>query len=260
MQYGMNKLKMEKNKISWPWKNSEEFYDMQAKDLFSHLDEVPFYHVAAIGNTPEEFIDYIINENNINEDSMVVDLGCGGGYVVNKLSNICEIEGVSNSKECIKQAKINYPNNKFLVENMETYSGRNKTHCLTLESLFYSNVENTFKNISKVLNKEGIFSIKEWCYTGNHDESMLESKEYWEDKYKYYPLKISEIITIAENNGFKLLKAKQLTDMNHEYWFKSLKYHHLAHNEFDASIKTLGDSWSDIWPLLWAYQLKFMKI
>ena len=182
MQYGMNKLKMEKNKISWPWKNSEEFYDMQAKDLFSHLDEVPFYHVAVIGNTPEEFIDYIINENNINEDSMVVDLGCGGGYVVNKLSNICEIEGVSNSKECIKQAKINYPNNKFLVENMETYSGRNKTHCLTLESLFYSNVENTFKNISKVLNKEGIFSIKEWCYTGNHDESMLESKEYWEDK------------------------------------------------------------------------------
>ena len=73
-------------------------------------------------------------------------------------------------------------------------------------------------------------------------------------------MKISEIITIAENNGFKLLKAKQLTDMNHEYWFKSLKYHHLAHNEFDASIKTLGDSWSDIWPLLWAYQLKFMKI
>ena len=61
MQYGINKLKMEKNKISWPWKNSEEFYDMQAKDLFSHLDEVEMTHTcrkehALMGISAEDLV------------------------------------------------------------------------------------------------------------------------------------------------------------------------------------------------------------
>jgi trans-aconitate methyltransferase len=223
-----------KNKTKYLWKDGKEFYDIQSKELFSHLDEVPFYHVGVVGDSPEDFIDYIINENGIDLTSKVVDFGCGGGYVVNKLSNLCEVEGISDSKECIKQARINYPSNKFLVENMETYSGRNKTHCLTLESLFYSNVEQTFNNTNKVLNKGGIFSIKEWFSLDNDDKYTLENREYWQDAMKYYPLKTLEVIKIAENNGFKLLKMKEIVNINSTYWEKSLKYHHSCMIDFES--------------------------
>ncbi len=141
------------------WNNEIEFYDLHSEDLFSKF---PFYHTAMIGDNEEEFLNYIIKTSKIDSNSIVVDLGCGGGYVVNSLNKFCKSIGISTSKECIKQAKINYPDSKFEEANMETFSNKNSTHFLTLESMGYADVEKTFKNVYNNLQKNGILYTKEW--------------------------------------------------------------------------------------------------
>ena len=39
-----------------PWKNETEFYNLHSKEIFS---EFPFYHLSMVGNTKEEFLNYI---------------------------------------------------------------------------------------------------------------------------------------------------------------------------------------------------------
>lgn len=209
-----------------PWNNSKEYYDIQSKDLFSHIDDLPFYHLSVVGNTPEEFIEYIIRESGIDSNSDVVDFGCGAGYVVNKLSQVCKIEGVSDSNECINQSRINFPYNTYILENMETYSGSNKTHCFFLESLFYSDIEKTIENCSRILKNGGIIFMKEWFDVSNNYQTT-KNREYFENFFKYYPKKVSDVIDISTKFGFELISIKNLLNIiNNEYWQKSLIYHH----------------------------------
>ena len=42
----------------------------------------PFFE---FGDDPDDFANYIIKAAEIKSDSSVIDLGCGGGYMVNKL-------------------------------------------------------------------------------------------------------------------------------------------------------------------------------
>jgi 2-polyprenyl-3-methyl-5-hydroxy-6-metoxy-1,4-benzoquinol methylase len=112
----MNKLNYKK----LPWKNEIDFYDLHSKDIFSKF---PFYHLSMIGNTREEFSNYIINKVGINEGSKVIDAGCGGGYFTNTINDICDVVGISTSGECIKQAKLNYPK-----MNNDMYDKASKYH------------------------------------------------------------------------------------------------------------------------------------
>ena len=211
-----------------PWNNSKEFYDIQSKDLLSNLNEVPLYQAAVIGDTAIDFVNYIIDEADITANSNVVDFGCGTGFVVNQLSNICTAEGISDSESCVSQAKNNYPLNNFSLNNMESYSKRGKTHCLTLESLFYSNVEKTFKNTYEVLNKDGIFFIKEWFANDNQNKEKRQSLDFMHNILMYYPQRVNKILEIAKNNGFKLLRRRKISSaiLNRSFWEKSLKLHH----------------------------------
>lgn len=240
----------------YPWSNQEEFYDIQSKDLFTHIEEVPFYHVSAIGKTGGEFVEYLIKESGVNKQSRVVDMGCGNGYFVNQLSKLCYIEGISNSKECIKYAKLNFPDNIFKIEGMEDYKGKDMTHCFFLESLFYSNIENTFRNINKVLVDGGIIFLKEW-FDVSSNEYQIANKEHWAKYHVYYPYTVDKVIEVAGSNGFKLINNKDLSQIiNPTFWHNSKKYHH-------PEVPPYKEIYSDEeggYPYILPYQLKFKKI
>lgn len=203
-----------------PWRNETEFYDMHAKDIFSKF---PFYHAVMIGNE-EEFLQYIIKKARIKKGSRIADLGCGSGYVVGNLNEICDIVGISTSIESIKQCKINYPKCKFEVSNMETFSFDNATHFLSLESLGYANAEKTFDNAYKNLINGGIFYIKTCCSFQNETEQQKLNREHGEWYWKFKCLTVLDIIKIACNTGFKLVEFNDINrNIDIELYKKILK-------------------------------------
>lgn len=206
-----------------PWKNEIEFYNLHSEEIFSNF---PFYHVAMVGKTKEEFLNHIIERAKIYPNAKVVDLGCGGGYLVNSLSEFCDGVGISTSEACIKQAKTNYPNANFKVGNMETYSSKNATHFLALESMGYSDAEKTFKNVYNNLQRNGIFYIKEWYKRFNESGKEKENRECWENYFKYKVYNILEIIQLGYEAGFTLLSLDELTNkMNGDMYLESIKHH-----------------------------------
>jgi SAM-dependent methyltransferase len=239
----------------FPWNNSKEYYDIQSKNLFSHPVELPFYHLGVIGNNEEEFMGYIIKESGVDKNSRVVDFGCGTGYVVNKLNQFCYAEGISNSEDCIECAKTNFPNNTFKVEDMEKYVGSNMTHGFFLESLFYSNIENTFKNARNVLIDGGVLFIKEW-FDVCDNEKKIENMKYFNKFFQYYPQPLSKVIEVAEQNGFECIEVKDILQLiNPIFWNKSIKYHHPDALEY----KEIHSGNDGGWPYVNPYQLKFKK-
>jgi cyclopropane fatty-acyl-phospholipid synthase-like methyltransferase len=239
----------------YPWNNQKEFYDVQSKDLFTHIDELPFYHVSVVGESGEQFAKYLIKESGVDKQSRVVDMGCGAGYFVNKLSEFCYVEGISDSEECIKYAKLNFPDNIFKVENMEVYKGKDITHCFFLESLFYSNIENTFKNVRNTLVDGGVLFIKE-LFDVSSNEYQVINKEHWGKYHVYYPHTVDKVIEVAENNGFELIESKDLLQiMNPAFWQNSFKYH----SQDVPLYKEIYSNEEGGWPYISPYQLKFKK-
>jgi SAM-dependent methyltransferase len=239
----------------YPWSSQKEFYDVQSKDLFTHVEEIPFYHGSLIGQSGEEFVKYLIDEGSIDKQSRVIDMGCGTGYFVNKLSKFCYAEGISNSEECIKYAKLNFPDNIFKVEGMETYTGKNMTHCFFLESLFYSDVQNTFKNANKVLVDGGILFIKEWFDVSSNKYQTI-NKDHFSKYFVYYIQTVDKVVKIAENNGFRLIDSKDLSKIfNPIFYRKSIKYHYPG----TFNYKEIFSKEEGGWPYIRPYQLKFKK-
>lgn len=212
---------MDKNIEKLPWKTEEEFYDLHSKEIFSTF---PFYHVTMIGKTKEEFLQHIIKKARIIPNSKIVDLGCGSGYVVGALSDFCNCIGISTSKECIKQCKLNHPNSKFEIANMENYQCNSPSHFLALESIGYTNINTTFKNISTQLKTKGIFYIKETCIKSKENSEEKTNREHWENYWKYKGITVLQIIKTAYENGFKLIEFNDLSGkINNNMFIQSLK-------------------------------------
>tara|TARA_R110000744_G_scaffold241545_1_gene358843 strand:+ start:1558 stop:2274 length:717 start_codon:yes stop_codon:yes gene_type:complete len=235
-----------------PYKNSKEYYDLQAEDLFLETD-VKFYHKGFVGDTDEEFSDYIIEEAGITETSKVVEFGCGSGYFTNVLNNLCEVEGISNSPINIDVCKKLYPDCNFIVADMEDHEAQDKSHCIALESFNYSNPEKTFKNAHKILRTGGIFYMKEWMGVEDDNEKILENKQYLRDIFCYNPYKTSDMLGLAEMCGFEIVGIRNLTDkVNMDSYMNAVKYH----NEYvlNSSFPHIGVAF--VQPM----QLKFKKI
>jgi len=205
-----------------PWKNEIEFYELHSKDIFSNF---PFYHVSMIGNSKREFLRHIVTKSRISRQAKVVDLGCGSGYLTDSLNKSCQCVGISTSSECIKQAKSNFPDTTFELANMETYISKNATHFLALESLGYTNIKKTFKNIFNNLDENGIFYLKDLFLKFKENDMERENREDWGFYWNYHPLTIPETINVAYKTGFKLLEFNDLSGKtNNQMFLESLKF------------------------------------
>lgn len=212
-----------KNSKQLPWQTEEEFYDLHASKVFK---KDTFYQCNMVGGNEDENATYLIKLLNLKPNSKVLDLGCGSGYLVNKISEICDVIGISNSKECIAQAKKNYPNNKFIHANMESFTIENLTHCLCLEAIGYSNIERTFRTTYNNLVDGGIFFVKDTTLISNPNEQEKENINYWESYWKYYTYDVPNMISSGCRNGFKLIYFKEISDhpkLNMKPFMESLK-------------------------------------
>ena len=228
---------MQKKQEELPWNNEVEFYDMHSKDIFSRF---PFYHHAMVGENEKEFLKYIIAKARITPKSQVVDLGCGSGYLVGKLNGFCNAVGISTSKECIRQAQLNFPGANFEVANMENYSRKGVTHFIALESLSYSNIDETFKNASKNLKSGGIFYIKDYIRKLIETEEEKENREHVQFYWKYFPVTLPEIITIANSHGFSLTEFSDLSGRaNHTMYLTAANYHKVKFEDRYPGIRFL---------------------
>ncbi len=209
-------------KVKTLWKTEIEFYDMHSKEIFSKF---PFYHTTIIGNTEEEIIKYIIERTDINKNSIVLDLGCGSGYLVNELRKICKKSiGISSSYECIKQARINYPESIYKTGNMESFVFKNITHALSLESIGYSDLKKTLKQTFKNLQTNGIFYVKDIFRKNKETKKEKENRIYNEKYWKYTHNKLVVFLEEALNAGFDLLEYRDISELtNNEMYLKTLE-------------------------------------
>jgi cyclopropane fatty-acyl-phospholipid synthase-like methyltransferase len=89
------------------WNNAEGFYDHISEELLNCYN---FYHYAYIGGNDDEFFDFIVKKSQIQNGSKVLDLGCGSGYLTNRLRNLCNPTGLTNSEVCLNVAKKDFQN------------------------------------------------------------------------------------------------------------------------------------------------------
>ena len=248
--------KLKKKDSSYPWNTESEFYDLHSKEIFS---EFPFYHTSMIGDNPDDFANYIIETAGIKSDSSVIDLGCGSGYMVNKLQEQgCYSLGISTSKECIKQSKLNYPDSNFEIGNMETYNSKPISHFISLESLSYSDIKKTFKNIYNNLKDKGIFYIKDWVKSNEKNKEIELNRKKHEEYFKYKLHTLSEIIEAAIDAGFELKFKRNLLKLsNSKMYMETIKYH--KYNVDNLNIQSLpqieaDDTWTEA-----PFELIFIK-
>ena len=209
-----------------PYSNSQEYYDLQCEGIYNN-PSTDYYHRGYIGENDEEFTQYLIKESDITSKSNVVDMGCGTGYLVNKLSKICKVEGITNSPKNLEYCNNRFPKNKFTLSDMEDYKGKNKTHCLALESFNYTNFKKTLENSYKVLKKGGILFLKEWNGLESETKKATQNRIYWEKFWCYKAPKTSKIIKLAEKCGFELIHNKNLDELfDRTKYEDTWQYHH----------------------------------
>lgn len=213
-------------------KNNVDFFDNQSESIFNN-PTTKFYHMSFVGKTDQEFVKYIIAEAEINSRSKVLDIGCGSGYLVNQLSEICDAEGITNSAVNINVCKGLYPDNKFTLGDMESFVSAGKTHCIFLESLSYGDVNKSFRNCYKNLNTGGVLFMKEWCSVIPENKETKENIKALEDTFFYSPQKVSVLINLAQKNGFHLIEEKNLIhEINSDPYISTLPYHNEAVKNF----------------------------
>ena len=138
----MNKEGFEQND-KFSFKTGKDIYD----DFYSEI-----YDFLVFSNTKDNYeIGTIIKQTNINQQSVILDIGCGTGHHVGKLNNNdFNVIGLDSSQAMINQAKTNYPKCKFDVGdalNGSIYPFNTFTHILCMYFTIYY-----FKDKDRFLN------------------------------------------------------------------------------------------------------------
>lgn len=109
---------MELNNIRNKWKNSD-FNKKVSVDLWDSMAEsFNKFTVPTVGDS--QFLKLVSENDMINSNSQVLDVGCGSGKYSIALSNLCEnIIGIDLSPKMIENAKSN--KEEYKINNIEFY-------------------------------------------------------------------------------------------------------------------------------------------
>lgn len=185
----------------------------KSNSVLNVFDNMATEYVEYFGDDWEfinEIGDFALNFKN---DSMIIDLGSGSGYITNYLceKNLNAI-GIDFSEEMIKIAKNKYPKTKFLLgdfTNIEDYFKEVSVDGLiAIYSLYFIPKEqfnNVLKSLSKVLKDGGKFlfvtqigTVEDFIMTPLMKENNIDGKIY----VNYYMKE--ELENILENNNFSI--------------------------------------------------------
>lgn len=176
------------------------------------------------------------------ENSTILDLGCGSGYITNYL---CELNlnaiGIDFSGEMIKIAKKKYPKVKFLTANfmdIENYFQENSVDGLiAIYSLYFipkEQFENILKSLSKILKNGGkILFVTENGVGENFITTPLMEDNNIKDKLYVNYYSKEELENILNRNNFSieyvtkkihLMKKKFQMMVDISFWQKIENY------------------------------------
>ncbi|MDA0755786.1 MAG: class I SAM-dependent methyltransferase [Crenarchaeota archaeon] len=127
------------------------------------------------GATVNRFLDKL----SLNENFRFLDIGCGNGWVVRKMSqksSCIKAIGIDKSKMMIKNAKSKILSKKetYFVTQLESWNAKEKFDIIfSMESLYYSvPMEPALEKVYKLLKKGGTF----YCGTDFYSDNTLTTR------------------------------------------------------------------------------------
>lgn len=99
-----------------------------------------------------------------------------------------------------------------------------------METIGYTDIDKTFKNVYNQLVDGGVFFMKEISVVFNPSKEESENIKYWEDYWHYKGRSIPLIINKGYSHGFKLISCNDLNESprkNLEPFYLSLKENEL---------------------------------
>ena len=195
----------------------------KSKSFISVFDKIAKPYVDYFGEDWEfinEINDYI---SLLKSNSIVLDLGCGSGYITNyltkeKLNSI----GIDFSKEMINIANNKYPNNEFICDNILNIKNHFKENsidgAISIYSLYFipkEELDSFFKSLSFIMKPNAKMLII--TIVGNGEEyintPLMKDNGVEENLYVNYYMQ-DDLKKIINNNGFTIdyFKKKEMLD------------------------------------------------
>lgn len=166
------------------------------------------------------------------EGKVVLDIGCGNGDFVKKLSKLAaKVIGLDGSPNMIDAAHKNFPEGNFIVSDLinEDIPMTPSSIDIVTSKMMLMNVKSVKKvgeRVYKVLRSGGLYAIdvvhpfrpilKNLQNSGRYDKYLsyftetTGSIEFGNKKYSFYYRPISQYINETIASGFKLLEIKEL--------------------------------------------------
>jgi len=171
---------------------------------------------CSVSETPEHFYDYINNRINyaikyITETDVVLDVGCGDGFVTSALKSGCKkIIGIDYSEEAVKELRDRYTIEGYHMpcSNMSLDSASfDKVICFeVLEHLLPLQLSKTISEIHRVLKQGGLLigSTPIRTTTISEPSTYAHIYEYTETELRHILKDFNNVI--IENNCFRASK------------------------------------------------------
>tara|TARA_B110000027_G_C16066875_1_gene277136 strand:+ start:78 stop:983 length:906 start_codon:yes stop_codon:yes gene_type:complete len=140
------------------------FRDFDNNNLFDNFYTNIYDKLHNDDNKNNIIINIIKKNCNIKITSTILDIGCGTGEIVSKLSEF-NIIGLDKSSSMIKLCKEKYPENNFILADILNNSKLNYNYeyshvlCLNYTIYYIDNRKLFFRNIYDILLPNGIFVL-----------------------------------------------------------------------------------------------------
>ncbi len=191
---------------------------MKAIDLFNNWAMIGKDDGMVLNHTPSvDFMLNLIPNSILNKDFSFLDIGCGNGWVVRKISKIntcvfsAGLDGAEKmiQKAILKDKKSDY--SKIDINRLENYDKRFDV-VFSMEVFYYlQNPEKTIKHVfENLLNKDGFFIIGIDHYLENKP-SLSWKNDLNVDMCTY---SIQQWKSIFKKSGFKNVKTFQFGKKN----------------------------------------------
>jgi len=160
----------------------------------------------------------VLDNINLEPDDVVLDIGFGNGYLINKLLKkdiqikICGIDISNDMVNNVSKKYKRFIDDGYLnlhLENIAKTSFENETYnkIYTVNTMYFWNeLEKCFSEIKRILKPDGIF------LNAVYTREFLDKIVY--TKYGYNKYSIDDVIKITENNGMTIVKLVEIKKNN----------------------------------------------
>jgi len=191
---------------------------MKAVELFNNWVDLGKDDGMERNHTPS--VDYMLNlipNHIINSKFSFLDIGCGNGWVVKRMSNTssCDVAvGIDGAEKMISKAKLHDTRSRYYQLNIDNLSSYNEHFDIvfSMEVFYYlKNPQNTLNHIfHHLLNKNGCFIMG----IDHYQENTPSLKWPIELEVDMWTHSILEWKKMFQNAGFTNIKFSQVGQKN----------------------------------------------